>query len=80
MTDKGSALYQVCNAIGRVYITNMTNCPTARSQQAYAYGKAIAAINTDLRDPRRCGHDEILVGVFLLSIYEVSLSLYLPRT
>jgi hypothetical protein len=80
MADKGSALYQVCDAIGRVYIANMTNSPTARSQQAYAYGKAITAINKDLRDPQRCRRDEILVGVFLLSIYEVSLSIYLPRT
>jgi hypothetical protein len=80
MADKGSALYQVCDAIGRVYIANMTNSPTARSQQAYAYGKAITAINKDLRDPQRSRRDEILVGVFLLSIYEVSLSIYLPRT
>ncbi|CAI7615098.1 unnamed protein product [Penicillium pancosmium] len=71
MTGKGSALYQVCDAIGRVYIANMTNSPTARSQQTYAYGKAIKAINRDIRDPQRCRSDEILVGVFLLSIYEL---------
>lgn len=75
MTDKGSALYQVCDAIGRVYISNMTNSPTAKSQQTYAYGKAISAIKRDLQDPQRCRSDESLVGVFLLSIHEVSLSI-----
>ncbi|KAJ5606671.1 hypothetical protein N7510_009452 [Penicillium lagena] len=41
MTDKGSALYQILDAIGRVNIANMTNGPNANSQQAYAYGNGI---------------------------------------
>ncbi|KAH8699094.1 hypothetical protein BGW36DRAFT_377274 [Talaromyces proteolyticus] len=67
----GSALHLVCDAIGRIYLSKATLSRRERSAQYSAYGKAITAINADLRDPRRWESDETLVGVFLLGIYEL---------
>lgn len=73
-TKVGSALYKVCDAVGRVYLTNTTNSPLAKSRQACAYGKAIAAVKAELQQPQQSKSDETLVSVFLLCIYEVSIS------
>ncbi|KAJ5833022.1 hypothetical protein N7474_001333 [Penicillium riverlandense] len=70
-SNSGSTLHQVCDAIGRVYITNTTtHALAARSSQAQSYRKAILALNSDLRDPRLSEGDETLVCVFLMSVYE----------
>ncbi|KAJ5619690.1 hypothetical protein N7510_003674 [Penicillium lagena] len=71
-SNSGSTLHQVCDAIGRVYITNTTmHALAARSSQAQSYRKAIIALNSDLRDPRLSQRDDALACVFLLSVYEV---------
>lgn len=67
----GSAIFRVCDAIGRVYIANLTNSPLAKVQQARAYGGAIATIKNSLQNPQQSASGETIVSVLLLCIYEV---------
>lgn len=66
-------MFKVCDAIGRVYIANVTNSVLARVQQARAYGSAIVAVKESLQDPQQFATRETLVSVLLLCIYEVLL-------
>lgn len=70
-TEGGSALYLACNTVGCAYLTNKTCSPNAISDKARAYGTALAAISSVLKDPRQCKSNSTLLGVWLLSIYEV---------
>lgn len=69
--EEGSVLYRVCNAVGCAFIARATRYPTAARDQARAYGTALAAVNLALRDPQQYKSDSILLGVWLLSLYEV---------
>lgn len=69
--EEGSALYGVCNAIGCALIANTTRYPEATRDQARTYGTALAAVNLDIQDPQRYKSDNTLLGVWLLSLYEV---------
>lgn len=66
-------MFKVCDAIGRVYIANVTNSALARVQQARAYGSAIVAVKESLQDPQQFATRETLVSILLLCIYEVLL-------
>jgi len=70
--EEGSALLQACNAVGYAYVAHMAWSPRAISDQSRAYGTALAAVNSALRDPRRCKSDDTLLGVWLLGLYEVT--------
>jgi hypothetical protein len=69
--EEGSALYLACSAVGRAYIANTTWSPNVKSDRAKAYGTALAAVNSALRDPEQRKSDNTLLGVWLLSLYEV---------
>lgn len=71
-TEEGSALYLACNTVGCAYLTNVTRSLNAISDQARAYGTALAAVNSVLQDPHQYKSNSTLLGVWLLSIYEVS--------
>lgn len=69
--EQGSAVYQVCNAIGRAYLASTTWSPNAIVERARAYGAALVAVNSALEDPLQCKSDSTLLAVWLFVVYEV---------
>jgi hypothetical protein len=69
--EQGSAIYQVCNAIGLAYLASTTWSPNAIVDRARAYGTALGAVNLALQDPLQCKNDSTLLAVWLFVVYEV---------
>ncbi|KAJ6184745.1 hypothetical protein N7519_006046 [Penicillium mononematosum] len=66
-----SALYLVCNAVGFAYMANAHRSLDTAINRSRAYGAALAAIHSAVRGPQQCKSDDTLLGVWLLSLYEV---------
>lgn len=69
--DEDSALYQACHAVGRAYMANTTLTSRAVSKRSKAYATALGAIHSAIQDPEQRTSDNTLLGVWLLSLYEV---------
>jgi hypothetical protein len=66
-----------CNAVGYAYLANKARLPIAARHRAHAYSTALSAINQALCDPVQYKSDSTFLAVWLLSLYEVTLLLYL---
>jgi hypothetical protein len=66
-----SALYLVCNAVGFAYMANANRSLDTAINRSRAYGTALAAVRSAVRGPQQCKSDDTLLGVWLLSLYEV---------
>lgn len=69
--DERSALYRVCNAVGFAYMANANRSIDTAINRSRAYGAALAAIHSAVRGPQQRKSDDTLLGVWLLSLYEV---------
>ncbi|KAJ6147670.1 hypothetical protein N7497_009652 [Penicillium chrysogenum] len=66
-----SAHYLVCNAVGFAYMANANRSLDTAINRSRAYGTALAAVRSAVRGPQQCKSDDTLLGVWLLSLYEV---------
>ncbi|KAK2767529.1 hypothetical protein FQN54_003686 [Arachnomyces sp. PD_36] len=68
-----SALSLVCNAVGSAYMANAIRSVDSATNRLRAYTTALVAINSAIRDPQQYKSDDTLLGVWLLSLYELLL-------
>lgn len=68
---EGSPLDLARKAVSCAYLANTTRSSNAISNRSQAYGIALTAINQALQDPQQYRSDSTLLGVWLLSLYEV---------
>ncbi|RFU26972.1 hypothetical protein B7463_g9357, partial [Scytalidium lignicola] len=69
--EKGSVLYQACNAIGCAYRANMYPCFKTVSDRVKTYRAALAVVKSTLRDSNQYKSDNTLLGIWLLGLYEL---------
>lgn len=63
-----------CRALGTAVLANKVDSQSARAIRDQTYGKALVATNNALGDAEMCKEDDVLVGVWMLSLYEVSIA------
>lgn len=76
MTQQGSPIYAVCNAVACAYRASITGSPNAMSIMGRAYGSALRTVHTALNDPMESKEDSTLLAVWLFVVYEVFKSFY----
>lgn len=67
-----SPLMLSCKALGTAVLANKVNLQSAEAIRDQAYGNALVATNRVLSNPELCHQDDVLISVWLLSLYEVS--------
>ncbi|KAH8698711.1 hypothetical protein BGW36DRAFT_259165, partial [Talaromyces proteolyticus] len=68
---EGTPLVLACNAVAYAYMTNIIWFPDGIQYRSSAYGSALAATNSALRDPHNFKSDNTLLCIYLLGLYEV---------
>ncbi|KAH7176826.1 hypothetical protein EDB81DRAFT_50387 [Dactylonectria macrodidyma] len=69
-SEDGSVLHAAIDAVGMSGVSNVSYAPRVASRSKERYAKAIAAVNTALRDPVQVVADSTLMAVILLGLYE----------